>query len=815
MTLLRKQLSRVRRDRLLYFLLFLNVVVSSLIICFSYGLYQNYHAVLNEGQNQEFKELSIRCDPKYECKLSGYDLTVVDITISEIKSFMLALDNNTSNNIDYCCVRAKLENNIYLPCDKEGYFIEGKDKGLYDFLFLFSANDGVIVPAEKELAYDISLEDYTAGKKLLYVDDRFYGDDASFGEGYSNNHFFNRELGENDTTAIVNGSEYRLVKNYDHNLSPMWMPITAADESAKIDRLSKENDEYILICFKDPLTREQYEDIKQAASATFREKAIMPEIRFTDVTELYYYRTVMLISVIISLLTALNMAILYRYIFELRSRELSIMRICGCPAYKAVLRYLSECLVVNLPLFALSEYVYHKLLMPRFAENFEHFSGAYSKKIYLAIFVIYASASLLLMLIMSVRTVRSHNINETRSRPKSRSFGIMKLFEILQLTAVLVMTVSMCSTMISRYALYKPFKDILSGKGYVFTTLSQQYYPKDLRDQTYSAEMLNTCIGGYYLPEHNEMIDTINYSQELIERYSPELSEGIWLSESEDSYRSNGIMPIVVTASSRYKVGDSIVVPSYEKAWDENGKPTDYEDIVLKVTGKLEENTSVLSFVDPLKEFTAPHDHRDLYGVLNSEYENKELFLMRMNDMYDFCGAESPVRGVQFIDCSDMTDEQFKLTGIKLNGMQNSFAVSYEAINDGSRNYIFQQIYTILPIIISVFALALISAFSISAIYTKRHLHDYAVLYICGATWRSCALRSLRSGLITCGAAVLLTAAVLVTGKLTFMKETVISFGLIPLAICAGVLTVYLALSMIMPLLIIGRTEPREILKEE
>ena len=109
----------------------------------------------------------------------------------------------------------------------------------------------------------------------------------------------------------------------------------------------------------------------------------------------------------------------------------------------------------------------------------------------------------------------------------------------------------------------------------------------------------------------------------------------------------------------------------------------------------------------------------------------------------------------------------------------------------------------------------MISSISISAIYTKRHLRTYAIFYICGARWRSCALRSLRSGLITCGASVLLTAAVLVIGKLTFMKDTVIGFGLIPLAVCAGVLVLYLALSMIMPLLIIGRTEPREILKEE
>ena len=58
-------------------------------------------------------------------------------------------------------------------------------------------------------------------------------------------------------------------------------------------------------------------------------------------------------------------------------------------------------------------------------------------------------------------------------------------------------------------------------------------------------------------------------------------------------------------------------------------------------------------------------------------------------------------------------------------------------------------------------------------------------------------------------------AVMLIAGKLTFFKETVITFGVWHFAVCAVVIVLYLALSMLMPLMIIGSNEPKEVLKEE
>lgn len=116
-------------------------------------------------------------------------------------------------------------------------------------------------------------------------------------------------------------------------------------------------------------------------------------IEFTAATEIYYYKTIILISVIIAVLAAINMAILYRYILKIRLSQLAMLRICCCSKGRAIVSYLHECLIINAPLFALTHLVYHKLIMPRLSGLFPNMAGAYSFKLYAAVFGIYQTAT--------------------------------------------------------------------------------------------------------------------------------------------------------------------------------------------------------------------------------------------------------------------------------------------------------------------------------------------------------------------------------------------------------------------------------------
>ena len=211
----------------------------------------------------------------------------------------------------------------------------------------------------------------------------------------------------------------------------------------------------------------------------------------------------------------------------------------------------------------------------------------------------------------------------------------------------------------------------------------------------------------------------------------------------------------------------------------------------------------------------APKNCKEIYGTLHSDFEDNDYLLMRIEDMHAFTGRHTPVLGNQFIICDGLDEATMKEYETKLSKLAGFSYESFEAVNSGSKDHIYEQMITVFPIALCIFILTAISSISISAINTKRSLHKYAVFYICGARWRSCALKSLRKGLLTCLISTALAAAFLIAGKLTFMKETVIRFAFVPILVCSAVIAVYTALVMIMPLLIIGRTAPREVLKEE
>ena len=572
------------------------------------------------------------------------------------------------------------------------------------------------------------------------------------------------------------------------------------------------------VSFNKPLTMSQYNELSEAAAHYFGDRATLPKLEFTPAEELYYYRTILLISVVIAILAAINMAVLYRYILERRSRDLAVFRICGCTGRKAVLIYMGESLILSLPLFALSEFLWHKLLMPRFAGLFEHFENAYSFKLYAAVFGIYAASVAAVMFLMIFLVVRKHSLIELKTQGKGRSFGVFRLLEVVQLSAVLVLCLAVSFACLSRYELYSPFADLLEGKGYAVNYQGPFLYADDFKESMNGADVSTTCWLNF-MPEgydidsdEDSMYQAVAYDDDLIDRFTPKLSDGKWLNKTEHSYHSDKMIPTVVSPNSPFSVGDKIISPDNMIEWDENYDPTRIEDLCFIVVGKLEDSASVFSYPYLMGEFT---DHRDLYGVYNTEFVDTEVMFIREQDICDLYGFNAPVMGTQLVSCKGLSDEGYKKVGSAINRMNGTTYISFEEMNKTSEEYIFEQLKTVFPIAVCIFILTLISSISISAIYTKRRLHTYAILYICGATWKSCALRSLRSGLITCGVSIVLTVLTLIVGKQTFMKETVISFGLIPLAVCAGVLLVYLVLSMIMPLLIIGKTEPREVLKEE
>ncbi len=62
--------------------------------------------------------------------------------------------------------------------------------------------------------------------------------------------------------------------------------------------------------------------------------------------------------------------------------------------------FLSECMIIAVPLFALTTLIYDKFVLPKLGQHFEYIESAYSPKLYLLIFGIYIAATFVVLLFM-------------------------------------------------------------------------------------------------------------------------------------------------------------------------------------------------------------------------------------------------------------------------------------------------------------------------------------------------------------------------------------------------------------------------------
>ena len=814
-------INTAKTQRHLSLLLVLNIIISCFVMCFSYGLYQNYNVVISDGEQEEYKMLIAAADKNFFTE-TKYGFHTSGITVGMVKGFLRSLSPETAANLKSLYCETILENGYYR--------FQGQDTGIGTFSFELRAENGRIVPSKRFLKV-FSAEEYGNSERIVKVSPKAYDTKSGSGMCYSlpNGESLlcsTRVLKEDDEYITVNGLKYRievlpaeLVKPSAHDFKEdeidighqIFIPIGTLADDTEFTLLGETCPFFFE--FYEPVTKSQYNDIAACLEAYTAGRATLPPMEFTEVSEIYYYRTILLISAVIAVLAAVNMAILYKYILERRARTIVIFRICGSSLLRMCGMYICECMLAVIPLFALTELFYHTVIMPKLCTVFEYMESAYSLNIYMYIFVIYITISFIVLLIMMIGSLRKQSLIEQKAKTVSHRSAVMKVFEIIQLGAVLALCIMISSAIVSRYRLYEPFKDMLEGKGFIaYNAGGGGTTPDDLSKEFPDTEILNTCVGGYYLEAEEKEIDALTYCDKLVDIYTPELSEGIWLNESTDSYEKTGIMPAVADTKCRYQVGDIITVPDYENAWDENGQPISKADVKIKIIGRLKDNTAIVSYPDHIK---APKNCKEIYGTLHSDFEDNDYLLMRIEDMHAFTGRHTPVLGNQFIICDGLDEATMKEYETKLSKLAEFSYESFEAVNSGSKDYIYEQMITVFPIALCIFILTAISSISISAINTKRSLHKYAVLYICGARWRSCALISLRKGLLTCLISTALAAAFLTAGKLTFMKETVIEFAFVPILVCAAVIAVYTALVMIMPLLIIGRTAPREVLKEE
>lgn len=400
---------------------------------------------------------------------------------------------------------------------------------------------------------------------------------------------------------------------------------------------------------------------------------------------------------------------------------------------------------------------------------------------------------------------------------------LMNLFAVLQIAAVLVISAVMVSSVYLRYQYYAPFKDYFSSNGIFMNWLfyansdpsrnafNDMMNNEDFLEEFPEAESMLSCHSAMmYCSEDTEKnFHSWSYDDELIRRYEPELQEGRWLSITTD--------PKVVEA----------VVSENEYGWDvgdtlEMATASFPDDLpfTVKIVGKLKDGAKIPGGFWMLE---GEPDFNNFYYPYTYEVEQQPALLFSYTALYhldsglptetehDVSQGVTSSGFLTFPD--DFTEEELSAVQQQLNQYGSVVSYPMSEINENSKEYLYAEIKSLLPIIIVLFIMAAVGSISSSAISTRRRLRDYAIYSVCGLPWRSCAVINLLQSVIIVFLSVLLAAGTILIAQNTAIGSSFsITWNPWVFTSAAGIVLVYLILSMLMPVIIIGRSSPKQVL---
>lgn len=351
---------------IIFILLVISTITSAIVIFFSYGVYQNYNTILS------YKEDDLSDDYigiNYVNTGSEY------VTKRDLLNCLSEIDD----------ISNELREQI-IQYDVEGII----DNNSYEFKFLYCDGKFKVAEEFKEnlKKYDNLTEgtywsDYEEANGICVA---LISDPAVFGE-----------ISALDSIKYVNqlkigGKIYDIIGKQAWNEKGAMFPFsTIADEQLLTSTL---------ISFNSAVSVKTYNQIRDVFNNYMGDKAVFEEIRTIDKDTYYTYKTVILISVFIALIAAINFMILYRYIMSTRKRTTAIFRILGLTPAKLNFMNMSECIILIVPFFILGMVLYQTVFLPRLHTYFVYMQDAYTPFVYFLLFVIFISVSLIVIGIM-------------------------------------------------------------------------------------------------------------------------------------------------------------------------------------------------------------------------------------------------------------------------------------------------------------------------------------------------------------------------------------------------------------------------------
>ena len=404
---------------------------------------------------------------------------------------------------------------------------------------------------------------------------------------------------------------------------------------------------------------------------------------------------------------------------------------------------------------------------------------------------------------------------------------IMNIFIVLQVAVSLIITAVMLSTISIRSQYYTPFKDIFTSNGMFlkfssslnYDTSQMQIYDfldnDDILSECPDAENVYSCYNLFgYIESFTNGENYIfqSYDDEWIEKYQPEMAEGRWLAST---ISSNQIELVVSENDYGVHVGDVL-----------SFRAINYPEEVTftgKVVGVFKDDTKIIGG-DLYDYGSSDMNFNNLYYPFNHQIEGKMAVLAShtaiqkvTNDfelMFDTDYAVQPISSSVIITYPDnVSKEQIEADKEKMLQYGYANAVTLDEMNDNSIEYLLDKAEMFFPIIIILFILASVSSISSSALIARKNLRNYALYYVSGLQWKHCSAVNLLHSIILLMLSVAATFIVLLIIPYTEFADSIrIIWSWYIIIAFAFLIILQLVISMIMPIIIIGKNTPKQIL---
>ncbi|MCD8095158.1 MAG: hypothetical protein LUE12_03395 [Ruminococcus sp.] len=288
------------------------------------------------------------------------------------------------------------------------------------------------------------------------------------------------------------------------------------------------------------------------------------------------------------------------------------------------------------------------------------------------------------------------------------------------------------------------------------------------------------------------------YSEEEFDEIPPYLIEGD-LPKSDSEY-----LECLACDTFGYEVGEIVEASEYSTG----------NSVKIKICGILQDDQMMFNGGNGAN-YIYNGDFRDLYYYLNGGLRTSMYFLTSKENLESF-GIEPQVN---WFNHFVVNYEEGAYTSEELQNLSAEYGFTListtESYYEESNLYVRQEMYTLLPIAISILIITIFTAIITTVISTMKNLRNYAVLYLCGASWKNCGVINFINYVLISIVTLIIDTVFFIVGQETFLTDTVIRVNTEIVLICTTVLVVFLLLSLVVPLIVTSGKQPRDVLKTE